>query len=139
MLFLKQLSDEHDVLLALADQLEAATPEAEPADYTQVFVLLARFGQLLQIHLLREDAIVYPAIINGPDAEAATVASLFQHELGSLDKRVEEFERKWTGSAIGQAWQEFRVDLQNLLAELRVRIERENAELYPLAREPLAA
>ena len=54
MLFLRQLRDEHELLMELADQLEAAAPEVEPADYTQVFVLLARFGQLLQIHLLRE-------------------------------------------------------------------------------------
>ena len=139
MLFLRQLRDEHDLLLELADQLEAATTEAEPAEYTHVFVLLARFGQLLQIHLLREDAIVYPDIINGMDAEAATIALLLQQELGSLDDRIDQFEKRWTGSAIGRGWHDFRIELRILLRELRVRIERENSELYPLVDQRRAA
>nr|MDP8995075.1 hemerythrin domain-containing protein [Pseudomonadota bacterium] len=67
MLFITQLRHEHEVLLTLADELESVCSGARPDNMTPLLVLLERFNQLLQIHLLREDSVLYPAIINGSD------------------------------------------------------------------------
>ncbi|MDP8994655.1 MAG: hemerythrin domain-containing protein [Pseudomonadota bacterium] len=133
MLFITQLRHEHDLLLTLADELESACSGERPDDLTPLLVLLERFNQLLQIHLLREDSVLYPAMIEGEDPDAATLAILFQDELGGLDRHLAEFDAKWANADISTRWFEFCLEIAGLAAELRLRIERENEELYPLA------
>ena len=133
MLFTTQLRSEHDLLLSLADDLQLVCSAPRPEDLTPVLILLERFTQLLQVHLLREDSILYPNMLKGVNPEAASVAAAFQAELGSLDAHVAEFEREWTVGEIRSRWPAFCQDVSTLLKELRLRIERENEELYPLA------
>ncbi len=133
MLFTTQMRNEHDLLLALTDDLELVCSAPRPDDLTALLILLERFIQLLQVHLLREDSILYPNMLKGNDREAATIAAAFQAELGSLDAHVAQFEREWTTGEISSRWSAFCEDVSTLLQELRLRIERENEELYPLA------
>ena len=132
MTFTTQLRNEHDLLLAQVEELETLGSGDFLNDFTQIFVVLGRFTQLLQIHLLREDSVLYPVMVTSADNRAATVAAAFQFELGALDKWVEAFESRWTGAAISSEWSTFCEELQDLLAAVRLRIERENDELYPL-------
>lgn len=131
MLFITQLRNEHDMLLAMADELEGACLGPQPDVLGPLVVLLERFNQLLQIHLLREDNILYPAIIAGSDAEAANVAAAFQAELGFLGNHVSEFDQKWAPAEISRLWPIFQQEIKRLVQGLRYRIERENEELYP--------
>ena len=133
MLLTTQLRNEHDLLLALANDLEAVCSAPRPDGFTPLSILLERFYQLLQIHLLREDSILYPRMLAGSDQNAATVAAAFQAELGSVDSHVARFEKEWTPGEISGRWPAFCQDIRVLLEELRARIERENDELYPLA------
>ena len=132
MTYTTQLRSEHDLLLGLADELEAASSGEAPGDFTPLFILLGRFAELLQTHLLREDNMLYPAMLDSRDAEAASVAAVFQEEIGGLATRLEHFEATWTGIEISRRWPDFREEIQGLLEDLRVRIGRENDELYPL-------
>ncbi len=127
-----ELRSEHDLLLVLVDELEMVSSGDAPDDLTSLFFLLGRFVQLLQVHLLREDSVLYPAMISGPDDDAAVIALRFQEELGSLDARVQKFDSLWMGGEVSDRWQDFREELAGLLKDLRIRIQRENEELYPL-------
>lgn len=133
MQFIRELRNEHDILLALADELERACSGSQPEALTPLLVLIERFNQLLQIHLLREDNILYPAIIAGGNVEAPDVAATFQAELGFLGSHVSEFDQKWSTSEISSSWDAFQDDMRTLVQQLRYRIERENEDLYPLA------
>ena len=132
MLSIAELRSEHDMLLMLADELEAVSVGDPPFDLTPIFVHLSRFAQLLQIHLLREDSALYPALAASGDRRLAAVAAAFQDELGDLDKLVEAYEREWTGSAISYRWADFCEHTGTLLRRVRTRIHRENEGLYPL-------
>ena len=132
MLSIAQLRTEHDVLLALADEIERAAAGDEPFCLSPLIILWERFNQLLDIHLLREDGVLYPAILEGTDPEAARIALCFQRELGSLEGHADAFAQKWTEGAVRRNWKAFSTEIGSFLAELRVRIERENEELYPL-------
>ena len=132
MLSVAELRNEHDLLLVLADELEAVSVGDPPFDLTPIFVRLSRFAQLLQIHLLREDSLLYPALIASGDRRLAAVAATFQDELGDLDILVEAYEQKWTGSAISYRWADFCEDTGTLLRRVRTRIHREDEGLYPL-------
>lgn len=140
MLFTTQMRNEHDLLLGMTDELELVCSAPKPDGLTPLLILLERFNQLLQVHLLREDSILYPNMLNGKDPEAATVAAAFQAELGRLDAHVAQFEKEWTTGEISSRWPAFCEDVSTLLQELRLRIEKENEELYPLAeRSPRTA
>lgn len=132
MLSTDQLRNEHDLLLGIADELEQAISAGVPDDLTPLFLILSRFNQLLQVHLVREDDVLYPAIIRGRDTEAAAVATRFQEDLGSLATEIEAFDRKWVGGQISTCWPDFCEDVTGVVKKLRMRIERENEELYPL-------
>lgn len=140
-MFMAQLRNEHDMLLALAGELETACSGPKPDALMPLLVLLERFNQLLQIHLLREDSILYPSIISGGSREEADVAARFQEELGLLGSHVSEFDEKWTTTRITSCWPGFQDEMRKLVEELRHRVERESEELFPLADRytPLAA
>ncbi len=120
------------ISFSCVDELEMVSSGDAPDDLTPLFFLLGRFVQLLQVHLLREDSVLYPAMISGSDDDAASIARQFQEELGSLDTRVQKFDSLWMGAEVSDRWQEFREELGGLLKDLRIRIRRENEELYPL-------
>jgi iron-sulfur cluster repair protein YtfE (RIC family) len=130
-----QLRNEHDLLLGMADEMAAVITPEPPHDLTPVFFLLARFNQLLHVHLAREDVIVYPPMIGGNDPHAAAVATAFLNELATIDEQVQRFESTWTGGEVSSCWTDFCQDLRELVTSIRRRIERENEELYPLLPE----
>lgn len=130
--FQTQLRHEHDLLLVAAEELKALCPERRPDDLTPLLIVLERFNQLLQIHLLREDSVLYPAILAAKDPEAAAVAAKFQAELGCLDAHLAGFDERWLTNRISSEWRSFRDEMGALLEALRLRVERENAELLPL-------
>ena len=132
MLSIAHLRSEHDVLLALADEIERATCVDEPACLPSLIIIWERFNQLLDIHLLREDEVLYPAALEGGDPEVAAVAAVLREELGALEHHADAFARKWTEGEVTRSWKAFSLELKSLLAEVRARIEREEVELYPL-------
>jgi iron-sulfur cluster repair protein YtfE (RIC family) len=140
-MLMAQLRNEHDMLLALAGELETACAGPKPDALMPLLILLERFNQLLQIHLLREDSVLYPSIISGGSREEADLASRFQEELGLLGSHVSEFDQTWTTTEISRSWPGFQEQIGALVGELRHRIERESEELFPLADRytPLAA
>ena len=140
MSYLNELRNEHGMLLAIADQLEALSDAGPPDDFTPLFLALSRFNQLLEIHLLREDAVLYPRLRDGLDRVLAETAERFENEVGDLHDLQQEFDRRWTGARISTEWDSFGFDLRTLLGALRTRIGREDKELYPLlAGKQLAA
>jgi iron-sulfur cluster repair protein YtfE (RIC family) len=130
-----QLRNEHDLLLGMADEMAAMITPEPPHDLTPLFFLLARFNQLLHVHLAREDVILYPPILEGADPEAAAVAAYFLSELATLEGQLQRFESTWTGGEVSSCWTDFCTDLRELVDSLRHRIARENEELYPLLSE----
>jgi hemerythrin-like domain-containing protein len=140
--FTTQLRYEHDLLVGMAEALGAgARGDAPPAELPRFLLLLGQFTQLLQVHLLREDSVLYPALESARDWVTAALASAMREEHGALGRHIAAFDRHWTGDEIRRRWPDFCADLADMLDMVRQRIERENDELYPLldGREEQAA
>jgi iron-sulfur cluster repair protein YtfE (RIC family) len=129
---LAQLKNEHAMLFDMALHLEELAASDCPDDFTSIFITLGRFHQLLYIHLLREDAVLYPRYRQSADTAVAATVIRFEEELGHLNTLVEDFEKRWMGTNLCSDWQGFRSDIGQLLEVLRERIAREDDELYPL-------
>jgi hemerythrin-like domain-containing protein len=140
--FTTQLRYEHDLLIGMAEALGAAARgDSPPPDLPRFCLLLGQFTQLLRVHLLREDGVLYPALEASPNWVTAAIAGRMREEHGALDRHVAAFDEAWTPEAIRRGWPAFSADIADLLEMVRQRIERENDELYPLwdAPEDVAA
>ena len=103
-------------------------------DAYRVSLQLARLHGLLRLHLIAEDAALYPALLGSGDARTVALAREMQAETGLLAEGLERFMTRWSSSAlIGSDFPAFRAELGELLDQLVARIGREDNELYPLA------
>jgi hypothetical protein len=85
-------------------------------------------------------------MIGSDEPAAASLASAYRKEVGGIAEEVEVFLAQWNSSTvIGLGFAQFRQELFRLFHKLEDRIDREDVELYPLARtlgiggQPLAA
>ena len=135
--FTTQLRYEQDLLVGMAEALGAAARgDAPPPDLPRFCLLLGQFTQLLRVHLLREDSILYPAPGTSPDWVTAAIEARRREEHGALDRHIAAFEQAWTPDEIRRAWPAFSADIADLLEMVRQCIEREGDELYPLFDAP---
>ena len=131
--FRTQLRYEHDLLVGMAEALGAgARSDAAPPELPQLLLLLGQFTQLLQVHLLREDSVLYPALESSNDRIVVALAAGMREEHGALARHVRAFEQTWSADEIRRRWRDFTADLSDILDMVRQRIDRENDELYPL-------
>ena len=104
------------------------------SDAYRVTLQLARLHSLLRLHLIEEDAALYPALLGSGDAQTVALAREMQAETGLLAEWLERFMVHWSSSAlIGADVPAFRADFSELFNQLAARIQREDNELYPLA------
>lgn len=117
-----------------------------PDQALPITVQLAKLAHLLRLHLATEDEWFYPAMIHSDGPLVAAVATAYRDEVGGIAEDVETFLTQWNSSTvIGLGFERFREELFCLFRRLEDRINREDMELYPLARSlgigirPLAA
>jgi hypothetical protein len=55
-----------------------------------------------------------------------------REEHGALDRHIAAFEQAWGPEEVRRRWSGFSADIADLLDMVRLRIDRENDELYPL-------
>lgn len=136
MRFTDQLRYEHDLLTGMAEALRASARGAAARDLPRFLVLLGQFTQLLRVHLMREDSVLYPALEASPDRAVAALAAEMHGEHGCLDRHVAAFDHSWTPDEIRRRWPSFCDDLADLLDMVLQRTDRENDELYPMIEGP---
>lgn len=125
---------QHTQLLELAGVLAGELQLTKlKANGTPAKMAFAKLLGLLKIHLAMEDKRLYPTMLGSNNPQAAKAAKAFQDEMGSLAGTVVAYGRKWSASAISADPQTYITETRGVLAALKDRIDRENAQLYPLA------
>ncbi len=128
------LRKQHDQLIALTQEISRNLTLSEVSTKTiNITMLLSKLTGLLQVHASSEDKYLYPGLLKATDTKVKTITKRFLDEMGGIDKAVSEHNTKWTIQIIKEKPNEFIKETKQLLATLGVRINKENAELYPLA------
>jgi len=129
------LRKQHDFILDLAGEIDKVLDQlVTEIDVARLQKLLARFDNILTIHLQSEDTFLYPAMQASSNQEASETATRFHEEMGGLLGVYAKFSLRWASAkAIFEQQPLFRQEWNDLCAALGNRIERENGELYPLA------
>ena len=127
------LHDEHRRLLALVEQLSRAVARPDPPQQVELFELRSALAATLIAHLKSEDWALYPELFRHPDAAVAATARRFSDEMGGLASAFAVYSNRWTTMTIQSNWTGFCSESREIIDALTKRIEREEADLYPLA------
>lgn len=94
---------------------------------------LATFAGRLRVHAAMEQDALYPRLLASTDETVAAKASELLDEVGDIYRAFFGFLERWRdGEAVRADPEGFCRDTMIQLNNLRVRMKRENEELYPL-------
>ena len=128
-----KLHDEHRRLLALVRQLSRVVARPEPPQQVALFELRSELAATLIAHLKSEDWALYPELFRHPDKAVAATARRFNDEMGGLASAFAVYSNRWTTMTIQSNWSGFCSESRAIIDALTRRINREEADLYPLA------
>ncbi len=128
---------QHEQLTLLGKELlRALDTRTLVADPSPVRRLLAEFSGRLRVHAAMEQEALYPRLLASSDARVSRKAQELLDEVGDLYNAFFSHLRRWPDAASIQADPEgFCRDTMQLLHRLRLRMKRENDELYPLVEQ----
>jgi hypothetical protein len=128
---------QHRELRELADRYlaELASPTPDIAALGKCRWTLAR---LVSGHLAYEASHLYPTLQRlGAQAEASGRRAA--SEIGQMTDALGRHVRDWTAESIQKDWAGYRQSSKALVAMLCARMDKEEADLYPLVRQAKAA
>ncbi|MEG3122794.1 hemerythrin domain-containing protein [Sphingomonas sp. GB1N7] len=125
------LSDEHAAILEIAGAILDIIAQPD-FDVILAIKMRWRLGHSLAVHLAKEDKIIYPRLKQQGSAQVADLAQRFEREMGGLSVEYQRYMVAWAGESIRADRDAFRADTRRILSLLALRVEREEAELYPM-------
>ena len=106
-----------------------------PGQAYVIAVELTRLAHLLRVHHATEDGAFYPPMMRSTNSAVAVLAAAYCDDGCEISGQLESFIAQWNSSAvIDQGFDRFRGELRALVDHVELGIEREEDELYPLAR-----
>lgn len=130
---MQRLRDEHAALATLARILTGMIRAPQPPRMTELVAARGLLRDTLLRHLKCEDWILYPRLKASGDPELVRITREFELEMGDLADDFAAYDAEWTEAKVAAAWPDFCRATAIMLDMLAVRIEREEADLYPLA------
>jgi Hemerythrin HHE cation binding domain len=126
---------QHDELLELALEIDAAlNPPAFPRNAREVRRSMARLKGKLVVHSTMENDALYPRLFQHTDPAIRALAHALFEELGGIYETFAEHHMQWSSVDLIEADpQGYARHTREIFDKLKLRMERENTELYPLA------
>ncbi len=130
----ERFARQHGEIVALSKtlvrELDTRRLAADPSGARRA---LATFAGRLRVHAAMEEEALYPRLLASSDEQVVAKARELLDELGPIYQTFFAFLAKWREAAAIQADPEgFCRETMQHLYRLKLRLERENTELYPL-------
>ncbi len=125
---------DHQDIVELVTQLEGLLDaEALAVDASPTCEILGVLAVRLVTHLDREDDIIYPQLVTHKVESVRAMAQLLKKRVGGLDRTFRSYVEDWSSaSLVEKSPKKFIAETKGLLRVLKMRIKREDEELYPL-------
>ena len=126
---------QHEELLGLALEVDTALdPPAFPGNARDIRRMMARLKGKLVVHSTMENDALYPRLFQHADPSVRATAQALFEELGGIYDAFTGHHTKWNSVELIEADPSGYIrDTRAIFDKLRLRMERENHELYPLA------
>ncbi len=134
-----KLRHEHVKLDALAGQLSNMIAQGEPPPARELYPIRMQLASELIKHLNSEDWILYPALLASRNERVALTARAFSASMGGLANEFKTYCERWGADAIMLNWTGYRSETTEILKALKLRMTREERDLYPLLDLPMKA
>lgn len=121
---------QHRELRALASDYRDEVAKTVP-DLAALGKCRWTLARLISAHLAYEATHLYPALAKCGEKATAT-RDRMASEIGQLTAALGEHVRSWTVASIETEWASYRRSSRQLIDRLVARMDREEAELYPL-------
>lgn len=132
---MRRLRAEHAALATLSDFLMTIVAAPVPPRATELASVRGMFRDTLVRHLKCEDWILYPRLKASGDPDLRRLAAEFVGEVGHIAEDFIAYDTRWTEVAIAADWLGFCAETEAVLDAIGMRIEREEADLYPAAEQ----
>ena len=134
MISIEMLRKQHDGLVGQIDSIVKFIRENKDAFNEEMMrELLTNLSAELELHLLIEDDLLYPALIKDSTESIRNIAHIFSNELGGVEETFKRYKAKWIGQGtIAESLEAFISETEAMEKLLRNRIDKENNELFPL-------
>lgn len=127
---------QHKEIGTLVLQIEKdLTPDGlrVPGKAEEVRSILSALAGKLSIHLAMEDKALYPQMLSSNNDAAKKMAESYMQEMGALAGAFKDYVAKWSnGTVIRENAETFCTQTKEVFTLLKKRVEREEANLYPL-------
>ncbi len=136
-MYLELLTDHHTSIYALLKQLSGfSSASMLTANAEEASRAISRLAGLLTVHLAAEDKFLYPSLARSEDEHIRTTAAHFEEEMGHLASTFLTYKEAWmTPTKIRQNPAACLEATKEVLAALQERLDREDAQLYPLLQD----
>ena len=126
---------QHDELLELTLEIEAALTGSDfPRNAREVRRMMARLKGKLVVHSTMENEALYPRLLEHPDPTTRALSKDLFDELSGIYDTFSAHHTKWTSvEGIEADPAAYARHTREVFEKLKLRMERENRELYPLA------
>ncbi len=126
---------QHVELLDLAGKLSGKlSKDIVIKEAAEIVTVLSQFASKLNMHLTMEDKALYPKLMSSGNAKTSQVAKDYMTEMGGIKQVVEKYIHSWSlAKNISADPEKFIEDSKGIITALKVRIDKENNVLYPLA------
>ena len=126
---------QHEELVELALEVDTALDApAFPANARDIRRMMARLKGKLVVHSTMENDALYPRLFQHGDPSIRALAQALFEELGGIYEMFAAHHLKWSSVDLIEADPSGYVrHTREVFDKLRLRMERENNELYPLA------
>jgi hypothetical protein len=126
---------QHEELLQLALEIDAALKgPAFPGNARDIRRMMARLKGKLVVHSSMENEALYPRLLQHADPAVRALAQKLFDELGGIYDAFGAHHAKWSSVELIEADPSaYAGHTLAIFEQLRLRMDRENGELYPLA------
>jgi len=128
------LERQHQDFFVLMGKISIHRSEEQvKANASAIALLLNQLSGKLKIHAISEDKFLYPSLMNHSNLNIKNISQRFYTEMGGLAQVFEEFKNNFaTTNKISANPASFLSESQKVFTALQRRVDKENAELYPL-------
>lgn len=131
----RKLHGQHRAIIRLASSLTGLVGKLRTReDAMEARALLERLDRVLGAHLELEDRAVMPMLVGSDDPATRALARDCVEEMGGIAQVWAAYMAMWDVPAIQGAPARFVSATHNLMGAVARRVEREERQLYPLAK-----
>jgi len=123
---------QHEEIVELAKKISALlNEETLKKEAKTCRSLLAKMAGILNMHLVAEDNVLYPRLLQDENNQIKSMAQKYMVEMSGLKEVFADYMKNWPSSiTIEKKPSQFITDTARIFAALNQRIEKENNELY---------